>query len=177
MKPEELIEMMSDITERRKETLYHFIQNAKNCYHRDRGVEGWFQTELIAELKKKGKTIEHKFGGPDLKFPDGTEIELKMTTCFNPGWTIDGMINHKAPVLFFSGYLPFSDKKGNPNFEDEDAVKQWFQDLITKKKKEKMRKSLGQTGLNIMYKTVDLKEDKGIVGFVQPSKEISCVKI
>jgi len=176
MNPKELVEMMSTITERGKETLQNYIQNASNLSHKDRGVEGWFQTELIAELQKKGETVKHVYSGPDIIFDEGMEVELKTTTCFNPGWTIDGMINHKAPVLFFSGYLPYYQKK-NPDFENEDAVKEWFVDRLTEKKKEKMKKHFGQTGLNIMYKTVDLGNEKGIVGFVKPSKDISCVKI
>lgn len=172
MNPKELVEMMYDITEKGKEKLYFFIENAKKLSHKDRGIEGWFQTELIAELKKrsktKDKTIEHTTRGPDLKLPDGKEIELKMTTCFNPEWTINGMIKHEAPVLFFSGYLDYKNKK-NPDFEDEDAVKKWFQEKLDKK-------SYGD-GFSIMYKTVDLVEDKGIVGIIEPSKEMSCVKI
>ena len=177
MKPKELIDMMSYITTRGKETLNLFIQNAKKCEHVDRGVEGWFQTELIAELEKKGESVSHVYGGPDIIFKDGQEIELKMTTCFNPGWTIDGMINHKAPVLFFSGYLDFYKSKSNPDFDNEDAIKKWFRDRLTDRQTKELKSRFGKSGLNIMYRTVDMGNDKAMVGYIEPSKEISCKKI
>jgi len=189
MDHEELINLMVKITNRREKTVYHFTENADKCNHRDRGIEGWFQAELIAELWKKwkGKPIEHPGDGPDLKFPDGEEIELRITTSFNPGYTIDGMIRGKddlAPVLFFSGYLPYYKKMGDTKiiFENENAVKQWFQDEIPKNNRDKLltEKShkTGFNRFNIKYKTVDLVKDKKvIVGIIESSKEISCKKI
>jgi len=180
MNPEELIDLIVDISQRRKETIYYFIENARNCSHQDRGIEGWFQTELIAGLQKQGKKVEHTNGGPDLKIDDDVEIELKMTTCFRPDWTVDGLIEHKqkVSVLFFSGYLEFWNKK-NPDFEKEDEVQQWFQDQIQKKNRyNDLNNKFGQTNFSIKYKTVDLMNNKqGIVGIIKSSKDISCKKI
>jgi hypothetical protein len=126
---------MEIITEK-EEILYRFIENADKCDHRDRGIEGWFQTELIAKLWD-GKPIQHHYKGPDLSFSDGYEIELKMTTCFRPDWITDGMIKDKrwTPVLFFSGYLHFwkSEKNQNPEFEDKKDIRKWFEKEIHKK--------------------------------------------
>lgn len=46
MNPKELIDLLAGIVEQRGETLYRFIENADKCDHRDRGIEGWFQTVL-----------------------------------------------------------------------------------------------------------------------------------
>ena len=177
MKPKELVDIISDITTKGKDTLSHFIQNAEKCNHVDRGVEGWFQTELIAELEKKGETVSHFYGGPDIIFKDCQEIELKMTTCFNPGWTIDGMINHKAPVLFFSGYLNFYKGKTNPDFDDEGKIKEWFRDRLTERQRNELKSRFGKSGLNIMYRTVDMGNDKAMVGYIEPSEKVRCQRI
>lgn len=176
MEPKKLVDIITEITENNKETLDNFIKNAESYNHKDRGVEGWFQTEIIAELQKQKIKVEHKHDGPDLIINEKDKIELKMTTCFNPSWTIDGMIVHGAPVLFFSGYLKYY-KKDNPKFEEENAVEEWFQDRLTEKKKGKLKKCFGKTGLNIQYRTVDFGENKVIVGYIEPFKETSCRKI
>ena len=54
----------------------------------------------MSELEKNGTTVQHLWGKPDLKFPDGEFVELKTTTSFNPGWIIDGIIGHKVKVTF-----------------------------------------------------------------------------
>jgi len=180
MNPEELIDLIADISQKRKETVYYFIENARNCKHQDRGIEGWFQTELIAELQKQGKKVEHTHGGPDLKIDNEVEIELKMTTCFRPDWIIDGLIEYKqkVPVLFFSGYLDFWNKE-NPDFEKEDEVLKWFKEQIPKKnRRDDLNDKFGQANFSIRYRTVDLMNDtQGIAGIIESSKEISCEKI
>ena len=175
----ELIDLMIEICKREDETLYHFIENASKYSHQDRGIEGWFQTELIAELwhrSDKKKPIEHHYKGPDLTLPDKTEIELRMTTSFNPGYIIDGMKRGKkgTTVLFFSGYLDYKksdkNKKEKDFFEDEATVKHWFEDQFSKKNKDnKISIKTGKPGFSIKYKTVDLMKEKVIVGIIKPS--------
>ena len=184
----ELINLMVKITNRGQKTLYSFIENADKCDHRDRGIEGWFQTELIAELwtKWKGESIAHPHNGPDLQLPNGEEIELRMTTSFNPGYTVDGMKRGKngATVLFFSGYLDYKisdkvkkkkemEKKGLKEkdfFEQKDVVKEWFKtQFLIKNKDNEISDKTGKPGFIVEYKTVDLMKEKVIVGIIEPS--------
>ena len=156
---------MTEIVEEREEILCRFIENADKCNHRDKGIEGWFQTELIAKLWT-GEPIQHHDKGPDLSFPDGYEIELKMTTCFRPDWIISGMKKDGrwTPVLFFSGYLHFwkSKENKNPDFENEKQVREWFQEEIFKK--------YNHIHFNIISNIVDLMNDKNkkvIIGIIE----------
>jgi len=196
MEDEELINLMVKIVNRGQATLYRFIENAGNYSPPDRGIEGWFQAELIAELweKLEGKFIKHPHDGPDLKLPNGEEIELRMTTSFNPGYTVDGIKRGKngATVLFFSGYLDYnkSDKKkkekdmekkglkGKDFFEQEDVVEEWFKSqFLIKNKYNEISEKSGLSWFSIKYKIVDLIKYKGIVGIIKPSKEVSCETI
>ena len=68
---------MASITKRESEMLHYFFQNVERTSIHDRGIEGWFQTELMSELEKNGTTVQHLWGKPDLKFPDGEFVELK----------------------------------------------------------------------------------------------------
>ena len=126
---------MTEIIKEREIILNRFIENADKCPHRDRGIEGWFQTELIARLWNEEKPITHYYKGPYLLFPDGYEIELKMTTCFRPDWIIGGMIknNDWTPVLFFSGYLDYWNKKNKPDYDDKVELREWFENYFYKK--------------------------------------------
>jgi hypothetical protein len=197
MNRNKLIDLMVDIVKQRERTLYFFIENARKCAHQDRGIEGWFQTELIAELwrrSNKKEPIEHPYTGPDLILPNKTEIELRMTTSFNPGYTIDGMKRGKngSAVLFFSGYLDYkkNDKKKKENemekkelkekdfFEQEKVVKEWFKNqFFIKNKDNEISNKTGRPSFIVRYKTVGLMKEKAIVGIIEPSQKTSCDKI
>ena len=179
MDDDNLINMLVEIVKKNEETLCFFIDSFKNDYQKDRGMEGWFQLELIAILLKNKISSKHPGKGHDLNLEDDTKIELRMTTSFNPRYIIDAMIKYNnknkpfIPVLFFSGYHSYWKNKPNPNFEDADKVKNYFKEEILKNRSKQMNEKLGLTGFSIICKKVDLGEKKGIVGIIKPSKENS----
>lgn len=179
----ELIDEMVSIAKRGKSTLdsmHEYVKDPK-CKHKDRGLEGWFRIELVASLQKKpGLNFTYETDGADLIFDD-KKVELKTTTSFNTGWIIDeGLIKHKAPVLFFSGY----NKMKKINYNDEEMIKDRFQNHIESTRTEVKRTEKisnieefeGMNSIEIRYKVVQLKE-KCIVGYIQPSWEFSCKKL
>ncbi len=63
------------------------------------GIEAWFKVEIVAVLGNKVKALQNK--GPDLKFEDGTEVELKGATDFNKTWLIvEPIRKYGVPCLF-----------------------------------------------------------------------------
>lgn len=62
------------------------------------GIEAWFKVEVVAALG--GEVVKLNNLGPDLTLADGTFIELKAATDFNPSYLRDGAIKYCVPCLF-----------------------------------------------------------------------------
>lgn len=175
----ELIDLMVDISKKRRKVIdgIHKYVDEK-CEHKDVGLESWFVIELASILQERYRDFKYQSRGPDLLFDnEKTPIELKATTSLRyPHWIIDeGLIRHKAPVLFFSGYL----NKKKIDYHDEDEVADVFRKHINSTKtKQKRTKRIadkfdGLSSINVMYKIIELG-DKCIVGFVKPSNDFCC---
>jgi hypothetical protein len=62
------------------------------------GIEGWLKVEVVAALKNKVAELQNR--GLGLLLEDGTEIELKAGTDFNPAYFIEGSFKYNCPCIF-----------------------------------------------------------------------------
>ena len=171
------IDLMVKITKKSEDMLYHYFQYAKRTNTIDRGIETWFRIEIVSEMEKDGKKIQYFGKKADFQFlGDNFRTELKATSSFHPGWIIDGMIQHHAPVLFFSGFLKRL-KEENPKYERKEEVMKRFVEYVQKNRLNEIKKAYGKTGINLIYQTVNLKNEKCMVGLVNSSSNYRCAKI
>ena len=174
-KQKEIFDIAEQIINDNKKVLenYHDFADSKN--HNDRGIEGWFQFELIsAFMENDDIEIEHLPKGADLKFNDREDIELRATTSFHPCYVLDGFLDHeKKTVLFFSGYNKFFKKINQPNLTDEKDVFNCFKNYIDNSKR---KKKLGKDSIDLEYKVIDLKKPC-ILGLLKKSGEFKYKRI
>ena len=84
------------------------------------GIEAWFKVEIVAVLGNKVKALQNK--GPDLKFEDGTEVELKAATDFNKAWFIVEPIRKYGVPCFFLGDGTGQTEDTPPSGDDFEVV-------------------------------------------------------
>ena len=171
-KQKELIEIAERVIQNNRKAIENFHTFAKRKNHKDLGIEGWFQFELIASLVKKNIDVDHLSKGADLQFKDSEDIELRATTSFHPCYILDGLINHEATVLFFSGYNKLFEKINKPKFEDEKYIFSCFLSYLKGKRKEK----LNADSISLEYKIITLKE-LCIIGILSKSDKPSYRRI
>jgi len=156
-KKKELIDIAERIILKNRKEIENYHTFADLQGHTDRGIEGWFQFELIASVFENNIDVKHPSSGADLRFYGREDIELRATTSFHPCYILDGLLDHKnqPPVLFFSGYNDKLFKKINrPTFTDEKYIFSCFTNYL----KGERKKKLDSKSLSLEYKIINLKK-------------------
>jgi len=81
------------------------------------GIEGWLKVEAVFALSGMVQSINNE--GPDLTLTDGTQIELKGTTDFNPNYIRDGCVSDDVPCVLCLFLADGSNPKRVNEIEDE----------------------------------------------------------
>ena len=89
---EEIIKLVS-------KRVHSGVESIDSVYRFKRtGIEAWFKVEVVAALGEEVVKLNNR--GPDLTLADGTLIELKAATDFNPSYLRNGAIKDSVPCLF-----------------------------------------------------------------------------
>lgn len=73
------------------------------------GLESWLKVEAVRAIEEGDIGVEDvRNRGPDLKLRNGTSVELKAATDFNPDYILNGL--ESCDVCMFLGFAPQRDK-------------------------------------------------------------------